>query len=168
LPCPQHRRGESTVPHELSWGRSRWSSSLSSKAQADGQRQKQQREAAHIVIEVAEATARQQQQALADSLSTPAAFIAKCGGPTHRRSGASAWDLTGTGLERSAYEALVYSKAPTSMDVIFTQDEDFPVLYREHLDHKMYRFVPYDGLVEMGCVKARPVISARAANTFRR
>lgn len=98
------------------------------KAQTDDQRQEQQREAAHIVIEVAEATARQQQQALADSLWTPAAFIAKCGGRTHRRSGASAWDLTGTGLERSAYEALVYSKSPTSMDVIFTQDKDFPVL----------------------------------------
>jgi hypothetical protein len=37
------------------------------------------------------------------------------------------------------------------MDVIFILDRSIPVPLREHVDGRVVKFTPHDGLVEMGC-----------------
>ncbi len=71
--------------------------------------------------------------------------------PNHRRAFAFCHELDFDRIHNAI--TLIYKQPPTEMHVIFTGDKVLPLLFREHLENKIYPFVPHDGLVEMGCVK---------------
>lgn len=103
----------------------------------------------------AEDQARTAHRALADSLSTEGAFMRRCGEPTATHHGISPGDARDTDPALLATATtFVYKLQGTTMDVIFVKDSATPLLFREHLDRKIYSFAPYDGLIEMGCLKA--------------
>jgi hypothetical protein len=95
------------------------------------------------------------QLALEDSVGNPAAFQSRCGTATTVRQGIIPQDAKNIDFDRIHNPTtLIYKESPTEeMHVIFTGDKTIPLLFREHLENKIHWFVPYDGLVEMGCVK---------------
>lgn len=116
---------------------------------------RKQEQSTAAAVQSTEQTERAAQLALVDSVSTIKSFEDRCGAPAERRHGISREDAIDTDptLAHTA-TTLIYSQPPTEMHVVFTENENtVPILFREHLHEKVYSFSPYEGLVEMGCVK---------------
>jgi hypothetical protein len=90
--------------------------------------------------------------ALVDSLATPDTFTKRCGDPDARHGGVSEADARDMDQAlRPTAKTFVYTRQGSTMDVIFIHDRSIPVLFRQHVDGRVVKFTPYDGLVEMGC-----------------
>jgi hypothetical protein len=104
--------------------------------------------------EAAKRAAIADQFALEASVANPTAFQSRCGAATAVLHGIISQDAKELDFDRIHNAiTLIYKQPPTEMHVIFTGDKVLPLLFREHLENKIYPFVPHDGLVEMGCVK---------------